>query len=89
VKRIVSFRTMPSCNLVYAVLSLGVHATSARIKVRPQSNLDGLHCLACLNAMHFISRLKLLLRETSHMTMMILRYLKAIDKQHLVWITSE
>ena len=58
-KCIVSFRTMPSCNLVYAVLSLGAHATSAPIKVRPQSNLDGLHCLACLNAMHFARRLKL------------------------------
>lgn len=33
--RIVSFRAMPSFNLVYAVLSLDMHATSARI-IRPQ-----------------------------------------------------
>jgi hypothetical protein len=41
-------------NLVYAVLSLAVHTISARIKVRPQSNLDGstVRCLLGLPQCH-------------------------------------
>jgi hypothetical protein len=57
-----SSRSVPChVNLVYlhAVLSLGVHATCACRKVRPQGNMHlfpgaarGFACLACINAMH-------------------------------------
>ena len=94
-KRIVSSRSVPChFNLVYlhAVLSLGMHATCARIKVRPQGDMHLFPALLVdfllgsrLNGMNCSTRPPKQW-HTGHTTLL---YPNASHKQHVFYITSE